>query len=262
MRWALIIAFVVLALAGAAYIAVNQIAARYTYRTDPTHVAPDLPGVEEVRLHTEDGETLIAWRHAAAPGQPTILFFHGNASTLIGGDDRYRAIMAHEAGFLAVSYRGYSGSTGRPSEEGFRKDARAAYDFLIAQGLRPGDIVIHGHSLGTAVAARLASERPARALVLEAPMTAIIDIAQARAPGAPLDLFMRDQFRTRDIIASINMPLLIVHGDQDNVIPIAMGERLFARAREPKRFIRVEGGGHSDLPAHGLYDDIFAFLGS
>ncbi len=240
---------------------VNAVAFDMTYH--PTLERPQLtiPNVREERIETADGETLLAWRMDAQPGQPTFLFFDGNAHTPANEDPRIVALVAHGAGFLMPSYRGYAGSTGRPSESGFREDARAAYAKLIAEGVRADDIVIHGFSLGSAVAVQLAAEREARALVLEAPMTGVLDIATENAPRlVPMGLLMRDTFISREYIGRVRYPVFIAHGDADDTIPFGMGERMFALANEPKHFQRYEGGHHSDLPARGLYDDIFTFL--
>lgn len=260
MKLAAIIVAAILLLGGGAYVGVNRIAQAATYHPVTAEIAPELAGVEAVRIGTADGETLVAWRRAADPGQPTFLFFHGNGSSPATDSARWEMLAARGAGFLAPAYRGYAGSTGAPSEGGLREDARAAYAWLIEGGVGADEIVIHGFSLGSAVAARLASERPARALVLEAPMTAIVDLAADAAPSfVPMRLLMRDQFRTRDVIGDLTMPLLIVHGDADQTVPFAMGEQLFAAAREPKRFARIEGGAHS-LPPDAVYAEIWDFL--
>jgi fermentation-respiration switch protein FrsA (DUF1100 family) len=223
-------------------------------------VAPELPGVEAVRIETADDERLVAWHMPPPEGGPVFLFFDGNGGRPEAWERRWARIAEGGAGFLAVYYRGYSGSTGRPSETGLHLDARAGYDWLIARGYKPGDIVIHGLSLGTGVAVRLASERPARALILEAPFTAAVDVAQLRFPVLPVGLIMRDQFRSRDWIGDVNMPVLIGHGDADTVIPFEHGQRLYELANEPKRFVRMQGSDHVTLTRDGFYEHIWAFL--
>ena len=229
------------------------------YHPSRVVAAPTLSGVSAERIRTEDGETLVAWWLAPQPGQPVFLFFDGNGGRPEIQDGRWRRMAERGAGFLAVYYRGYSGSTGAPSEQGLRRDARAGYDWLIARGYAPGDIVIHGFSLGSAVAVQLAAERSARALILEAPMTGVDDIAAEHGAGlfAPL---MRDSFRSRDYVGRVRMPVLIVHGDADSVIPFAHGERLYSLASEPKQFVRMEGSDHATLARDGLYAHIWSFL--
>ncbi|ANP45440.1 hypothetical protein ATE48_05675 [Candidatus Viadribacter manganicus] len=227
----------------------------------PSHavIAPDIAGVRAEHISTADGEVLVAWFHAPRPGQPVILFFDGNGGRPEIQDGRWRRIIDHGVGFLALYYRSYSGSTGSPSEEGLRLDARAGYDWLIAQGITPDDIVIHGFSLGSAVAVQLAAEKPARALILEAPMTGIDDIARQHGAGVFAGL-IQDSFRSRDYITRVQMPVLIAHGDTDSVIPFAHGERMFELAREPKQFVRFSGSDHSTLVRDGLYDQVWPFL--
>ena len=229
------------------------------YHPHAEEVAPNFPAVEAVRIETEDGESLVAWYLRPQAEQPVFLFFDGNGGRPHIWGGRWRRIAESGAGFLAVYYRGYSGSTGRPSERGLHLDARAGYDWLIEHGYQPRDIVIHGFSLGSGVAVRLASERPARALVLEAPFTGVDDVAAAHF--TPLSaLLIRDRFRTRDWISDVRMPVLIVHGDADTVIPFAQGERLYALANDPKQFVRMAGSDHATLVRDGIYPHIAMFL--
>jgi fermentation-respiration switch protein FrsA (DUF1100 family) len=229
------------------------------YHPHAQEVAPTFPDVQAVRIDTEDGERLVAWYLALQAGQPVFLFFDGNGGRPHIWGGRWRRIAESGAGFLAVYYRGYSGSTGHPSERGLHLDARAGYDWLNANGYDPGDIVIHGFSLGSGVAVRLASERPARALILEAPFTGVDDVAAAHF--TPLSaLLIRDRFQSREWIGSVRMPVLIVHGDADTVIPFSQGERLYALANDPKQFIRMAGSDHATLVRDGIYPHIATFL--
>ncbi|MGH6949509.1 MAG: alpha/beta hydrolase [Vitreimonas sp.] len=222
------------------------------YRPHPEQVAPNFPGTQAVRIATEDGESLIAWYRAPQPSQPIFLFLDGNGGRPQIWGGRWRRIAESGAGFLAVCYRGYSGSTGRPSEAGLHLDARAGYGWLIANNYTPRDIVIHGFSLGSGPAVRLATEHAARALILEAPFTGVDDVAAAHYTDAARFL-IRDTYRTRDWIGDVHMPVLIVHGDADTVIPFTQGERLFALANQPKQFVRMQGSDHATLVRDGIY---------
>jgi hypothetical protein len=230
------------------------------YHPSTQEVAPNFPGVEAVRIETADGERIVAWwRPPPTQGAPVFLFFDGNGGRPEIWEGRWRRIAEGGAGFLAVYYRGYSGSSGTPSEQGLRLDARAGYDWLLAHGQTPEKIIIHGFSLGSGVAVRLASERPARALILEAPFTGIDDVAAEQySPWARW--VIQDSFRSCDVIGAVRMPILIVHGDGDSVVPYAQGERLFALAPEPKTFVRMVGSDHATLVRDGLYDHIWPFL--
>jgi uncharacterized protein len=247
------------AIAAAPIIALASCANSLIYRPHTEQAAPNFPETQAVRIATEDGEALVAWYRAPEQGQPIFLYFDGNGGRPQIWGGRWRRIAESGAGFLAVCYRGYSGSTGRPSERGLHLDARAGYDWLIANNYQPRDIVIHGFSLGSGPAVRLAAERPARALILEAPFTGVDDVAASHFTPASR-LFIRDRFRTRDWIGDVRMPVLIVHGDADTVIPFTQGERLFALAREPKQFVRMEGSDHATLVRDGIYPHIAQFL--
>lgn len=221
---------------------------------------PGGPSIQVVRIDTQDGERLVGWWLPAEGDNPTILFFNGNAAGLAVQEGRWRRIADRGVGFLAIGYRGYDGSTGRPTEAGLHRDAEAAYDWL-SRRIDPGRIVIHGFSLGSGVAVRLASRRPARAMILEAPYTSTVDVAARAYPWAPVRLLMLDQYRSRDIIDEVEEPVLVIHGDADEVIPFEQGWALYRMARPPKAFVRMAGSNHSTLTRDGAYDHIWRFLG-
>jgi hypothetical protein len=225
--------------------------------------APDaagLPQAEEHVLTTADGEKVIVWHVPAAPGRPVVLFFPGNGDFLAGRVSRFKGITSDGTGLVALSYRGYAGSTGSPSEEGLLRDAAAAYAFTTAR-YDASRIVAWGFSLGTGVAVAIASERPIGKLILEAPYTSTVDVAASLFPIVPVSLLMRDPFHSDRRIAGVTMPLLVMHGDADPAINIAFGERLFAMARQPKQFVRFHGGGHDDLDDFGAIETARQFIG-
>jgi len=234
----------------------------YIYYPVGGGAAPDADGppIQVTRIDTADGERLTAWYLPAQTGKPTLLFFNGNAAGLEVQKGRWRRIADEGVGFLAIGYRGYDGSTGTPTEAGLHEDSLAAYRWLTAR-VPARDIVIHGFSLGSGVAVRLASEKPARGLVLEAPYTAAVDLAASALPWAPVNLLMQDQYLSRERIPKVRMPLLIVHGAADSVIPVEMGEQLFSMAHKPKTFVRMAGSDHNTLTRDGLYDHVWRFLG-
>lgn len=219
----------------------------------------DGPPIHVVHIDTPDHERLTGWYLPPQKGRPTLLFFGGQGGGLSLQSGRWRRIADEGVGFLAIGYRGHDGSTGHPSEDGLHTDARAAYDWLVKR-TPPGDIVIHGFSLGTGVATRLAIERPARALILEAPYTSTADVAARSWPWLPVRWLMLDQYRSRDIIHRVAIPLLIVHGEDDVVIPFSQGRALFDLARSPKWLVRMVGSNHSTLTRDGLYDQVWRFL--
>ncbi|TFV44065.1 alpha/beta hydrolase [Bradyrhizobium niftali] len=226
--------------------------------------APDaagLPEAEEHVLTTSDGEKVIVWHVPARPGRPVILYFPGNGDSLAGCVSRFKAMTADGTGLVALSYRGYAGSSGAPSEEGLLRDAAAAYAFTTAR-YAAEQIVVWGFSLGTGVAVAIASEHPVRRLILEAPYTSAVDVAASLYRFAPVRLLMRDQFRSDGRIARVTVPLLVMHGTNDLAIPIGFGERLFALAHEPKQFVRFAGGGHDNLDAFGAIETAKRFIAS
>jgi len=226
-------------------------------RTAPA--AAGFPQVEEHVLATADGEKVIVWHMPAKPGHPVILYFHGNGDYLAGFYPRFRAMIGDGTGIVALAYRGYAGSSGRPSERGLLQDAEAAYAFTTAR-YGAARIVAWGFSLGTGVAVALAAAHPVGKLILEAPYSSMADVAAAAYPIFPVRLLLMDTFRSDLRIARVKAPLLAMHGEQDSVIPIAFGERLFALAHEPKRFVRFAAGGHNDLDAFGATETARQFI--
>lgn len=228
-----------------------------TLRTAPA--AAGFPEAEEHVLTTDDGEKIIVWHVPARPGHAVVMHFPGNGDYLAGLVDRFRDITSDGTGLVALSYRGYAGSSGRPSEQGLLRDAAAAYAFAAAR-YQPDRIVVWGFSLGSGVAIALAAVQPVGKLILEAPYTSITDLAAAVIPIMPLRWVMRDQFRSDERIARVTAPLLIMHGARDATIPISFGERLFALAHEPKQFVRFPDGGHNDLDDHGAIETARRFI--
>jgi uncharacterized protein len=224
--------------------------------------APDVAGLPEAEEHvltTSDGEKVIIWHVPAKPCRPVILYFPGNGDFLAGRVSRFKGMTADGTGLVALSYRGYAGSSGAPSEQGLLQDARAAYAFTRAR-YGAEQIVAWGFSLGTGVAVGLASEQRVGKLILEAPYTSTVDVAASVFPIVPVRLLMRDPFQSDRRIARVSVPPLIMHGTDDPVIPIRFGERLFALAREPKQFVRFPGGGHDNLDQYGAIEAARRFI--
>jgi uncharacterized protein len=224
--------------------------------------APDaagLPEAEEQVLTTADAEKIIIWHVPAKPGHPVVLFFPGNGDFLAGRVSRFKGITDDGTGLVALSYRGYAGSSGAPSEQGLLQDAAAAYAFTAAR-YDPARIVAWGFSLGTGVATALGAEQKIGKLILESPYTSTVDVASSLLRIVPVSLLMRDQFHSDQRIARVTVPLLIMHGSDDPAIPIRFGERLFALAHEPKQFVRFAGGGHENLDNFGAIETARKFI--
>lgn len=221
-----------------------------------------VPDSQRLALITEDGVEVAAWyRPPRRPDGKVHLFLHGQGGQLVIQTGRWRRIAELGDGVLALSYRGYPGSKGTPTEDGIHKDARAAWAWLTRR--HPADrIVIHGHSLGSGVAVRLAADVGADpgAVVLEAPFTAAVDVAADRMPLFPVHWLMLDQFRSRDWIGRVGSPVLIVHGGRDTVIPPVHALHLYALVRAPKELVLMPNGDHNTLVRDGLYEHVGRFL--
>ena len=234
------------------------------YVPDPTRVAPasaGLRGVDELVLETPDGSRLIAWRTSAVEGQPFILYLHGNAGNLASRADRFQRYQAQGLGLAMLSWRGYGGSTGRPSEANNVADARLAYDTLVASGVRPEDIVVYGESLGSGVAIQLVAERKVAALVLDAPYTSIVDVALLSYPYLPVRPLLIDRYESDRHIKQVRVPVLVLHGERDAVIPVRMGKALHEMVPGPKKLVLFPDGGHVDLDDYGAVAVDMRWLG-
>jgi fermentation-respiration switch protein FrsA (DUF1100 family) len=236
---------------------------RLTYFPDPQRTSPvsfNLAGVEERVVATPDGEQLVTWFAPAAAGRPTILYYHGNAGNLANRSERVRRLVARGYGVLFMSYRGYSGSTGSPSEAANIADAKLAYDVLRKAGVAADDIIVYGESLGTGVAVQVAAEKQVGGLVLDAPYTSIVDVAEVSYPYLPVRPFMFDRYETMQYLPRVTAPLLVLHGERDRVVPVAMGKAVYAAANAPKEIATFPGAGHSDHHLHGSYEELFRWI--
>jgi uncharacterized protein len=197
---------------------------------------------------TEDGERLHGW-WIGARGEPLghLLLCHGNAGNV--GDRVLHAALLTAAGLdvLLFDYRGYGRSSGRPSEEGTYRDARAALACLLEQpGVDPARVFYLGESLGGAIALDLALERPPAGLVLLSAFTGVREVGRVHYPFVPAAL-VPDAYPALRGIPRLRAPLLVLHGDRDEIVPLEQGRNLFEAAPEPKRMHVFRGLGHNDL---------------
>lgn len=228
-------------------------------RTAPADAG--FPHAQETVLTAGDGTRLIVWQVAPKENKPVFLYFHGNGGSLRYRVPRFENLIADGSGLVALSYRGYGGSGGSPSEEGLLADADTAYAFARAQ-YPEAKLVVWGESLGSGVAVALAARSKVDAVILEAPYTSAADIAFSAYPFLPVGLLMKDQFRSDARIGKITAPILVMHGMRDNIIPIAYGRRLYELAPEPKQFVQLPLGEHENLDAHGAQAAVREFLGA
>lgn len=202
---------------------------------------------EDVWLTTEDGVRIHGWYLPVPRARWVTLVSHGNAGNISHRLDRALLLQARlRSSVFLYDYRGYGASEGSPDEAGTYRDARAAYRYLAEQKqVKADELVLFGESLGSAVSLELALARPAAALVLEAPFTSVRDMARTTIL-APLAPFLRTRYESLARIPRLRMPLLVVQGDRDEIVPPAQGRRLFAAAPEPKRYFAIPGAGHND----------------
>jgi len=223
---------------------------RFIYFPTRAHEAtPSALGLphEDAWLVTEDGVRIHGWYLPVREARWVTLVSHGNAGNISHRLDRALLLQGRvRSSVFLYDYRGYGASEGSPDEPGTYRDARAAYRWLVEQKhVKADELVLFGESLGSAVALELALERPAAALVLEAPFTSVPDVAR-RTIFAPLAPFVRTRYDSLARVPRLRMPLLVMQGDRDEVIPPALGRRLFDAAPEPKRYYAIPGAGHND----------------
>ena len=202
-------------------------------------------GAQDVWLTARDGIRLHAWWFPNPGARYATLFLHGNAGNVTHRVDHARAISSAGSAVLVIDYRGYGKSSGRPSEHGLALDAEAGYDELIRLGYDSSQIVLHGESLGSAVAVQLASFRSCAGLILESPLASLSDMAATVLPMiGPL---LARGFNTKTSISRVHAPLFVIHGDADEIVPFAQGQAVFAAAHPPKHFWAVQTAHHNDL---------------
>jgi hypothetical protein len=232
---------------------------RFIYFPDPTHTLPGAAGLPDVVEHiiaTSDGEKIVAWYGKAKPGEPTLLYFHGNGGSLELRNERIRKYLDRGRGMFMMSYRGYSGSMGSPSEAANVADAKLAYDALIKEGVRPEDIILYGESLGTGIAIQVAAEKKVAGVILDSPYTSIAERAAQLYPWLPVRLLLKDRYDSIRHIRDVHAPIFILHGEADDVVPVEMGRRLFEAANEPKEIKTLPGAGHDDHYKFGSFEII------
>jgi uncharacterized protein len=218
---------------------------------------------ENVNFRTSNGVMLNGWFIPRKDAQVTVLYCHGNAGNMY--HRLHKVKFFHEMGvnFFIFDYRGFGKSAGSPSEKGLYQDAQSAYDYVASRSdVNKDKIVVYGKSLGGPVAADLCNNRTARALILEGSFASVALRAQQLYPFLPMKLLVTQQYDTIAKVKDLRIPKLIAHGRQDEVISFSHGEKLFAAAAEPKRFLPFEGGHNDDVyvtsPAYK--DELLNFL--
>ena len=207
--------------------------------------AQKLVGASDAWITTSDGVKIHGWWVRRQDSPLVTLFLHGNAGNISHRAPRIQEIVAAGSSVLMLDYRGYGKSSGHPSEQGLYRDSEAGFIYLLGKGYRAEQIILHGESLGTAVAIDQASRRPCAALILEAPFTSASDVAGTVVPFVG-PLLVRS-FNSLPKIRWIRVPKFFMQGDRDEVVPLRLGQELFAAAQEPKTFWIIPGAGHNNI---------------
>lgn len=216
------------------------------------HVAQQV-GATELEIPTSDGETLYGWHRRAVETGPlrVVLYFHGNASSVLGQIDLQNLLVSEGWDFVAIHYRGYPGSTGLPSEVGTREDALAAWRYVTeVLGAAPNRVALHGRSLGGGVAVQLAASVQPAALVMESTFTSIADLANEQYKLIPVGRFLDHPFLSREFAPKVSCPVLVAHGTHDSIIDVKHGKAL-ARLFRTDDYIELPHIDHNDVLLQG-----------
>jgi fermentation-respiration switch protein FrsA (DUF1100 family) len=219
------------------------------YPFDPSS-SPAPSQLSETSVTTIDQKSLVVWFAKPRLQKPVIFYFHGNAGNLASRTFRFQQFTKRGYGVIAMAYRGSSGSTGTPSEQSITSDARLIRNSIhtILGQTHTGPIIYYGESLGTGVAAKLASEIAPDGLILEAPYTSVATRAAEQFPMFPIQSLLDERWETLDYISSVTAPLLILHGTDDKVIPIEHGKRVFSAAASLDKTLNIiVGASHHQL---------------
>tara|TARA_B100001057_G_scaffold443459_1_gene479563 strand:+ start:44 stop:847 length:804 start_codon:yes stop_codon:yes gene_type:complete len=191
--------------------------------------------VEKIKVRTNDNIDLLGWYYQKDIKKfKTILFFHGNAGSLENRIHKLNHFKDMNINFLIIAWRGFSGNKGKPSEKGLYEDGDSSIQWLLNKGIKETDIIIYGESLGTGVATHLSQNRNFAGLILETPFTSMVDAAKTFYPYIPVKFLLKDKFENKKKIKNINLPILVMHGEADQIVPFSMGKKMFELANEPK----------------------------
>ena len=201
--------------------------------------------IEKVKINTQDGIELLSWYHNKnLNSYKTILFLHGNAGSLENRIHKINHFKEMNVNFLLISWRGFSGNKGKPTEKGLYEDAKSAVAWLKSKGVNENNIIIYGESLGTGVATEIAQNKNFAGIILESPFTSMVDAGKNKYPYLPVRLLLKDKYESNRKIKNIKSPILIMHGKVDNLVPFDMGKKMYELANEPKYYYFSEYDDH------------------
>ena len=201
--------------------------------------------IEKVKITTKDKIDLLGWFYNKDVEKfKTILFFHGNAGSLENRTYKLNHFQNLNLNFLIIAWRGFSGNKGQPNEMGLYEDAESAIKWLKQKGIKEKNIILYGESLGTGVAVQVAQNKNYAGIILESPFTSMVNMGKKYYPFFPVRFLLKDKFENYKKINNISIPLLIIHGKVDKIVPYDMGKKMYELANQPKFFYSQEYGDH------------------
>jgi len=215
------------------------------------------PPAEMTEVRTASGG--LGWYSPAAADRPTVMVFHGNASSIDSNMHIFRDLGAAGFGVWSVGYPGYPGTEGRPTQDSLVKTAIDQYEHLSNMGVER--IVFYGTSLGSGVAAQLAAHHQPELLILDAPFNSVLDMGRRQMPILPVSVLMKDTWKSDTALQDLDVPLIWIHGTADNVIPIAQGQKLFVGYDGPKTAHSLPGASHNKTWLSGGRNVVLTALG-
>jgi len=191
--------------------------------------------IEKVKITTEDDIELLAWYHKKdIKNYKTILYLHGNAGSLENRIHKVNHFNDMNINFLLLAWRGFNGNAGKPTEQGLYQDAKNAVRWLMNQGISEENIIIYGESLGTGVATEIAQKKNFAGVILESPFTSMVAAGKSKYPIFPIKLLLKDKYESDKKIKNIMSPILVMHGEDDQIVPFWMGKKIYEIANQPK----------------------------
>jgi len=204
-----------------------------------------LVSIKKIKIKTQDNIEILSWYHNKnLNNYKTILFLHGNAGSLENRIHKINHFKDLKVNFLLVAWRGFNGNAGKPSEEGLYEDAKSAIRWLNSNGIKENNIILYGESLGTGIVTEVAQYRNFGGIILESPFTSMIDVGKDKYPFLPIKLLLKDKYESNKKMKNINIPILVMHGKVDNLVPFHMGKKIFELANEPKYSYFSENDNH------------------
>jgi len=219
--------------------------------------------IEKVKILTEDKIDLIGWFYNKDVKKfKTIVFFHGNAGSLKNRTYKLNHFKDLDVNFLIIAWRGFSGNKGKPNEKGLYEDARSAIRWLNMKGIKDKNIILYGESLGTAIAAEIAQNKKYAGVILESPFTSMVNMGKKYYPFFPVSFLLKDKFESYKKIDKISVPILIMHGKVDNIVPFYMGKKMYELANQPKYSYFSEYDDHMMEYNENLLNHLKEFINS